>query len=119
MHSEKVPLRVGQPVVAVIPGRLLERVFVIPREAVTNLSRIRLVDPETRALASATVTPLWSDDDSLVFRNDEIPDGMLLVTTGRVFAPDGTQVEVVEDEVPVDVGEDAAGEETKQGTARK
>ena len=38
LSSENVPLRVGQPVEADIPGRILEGVFVVPREAVSDLS---------------------------------------------------------------------------------
>ena len=98
LKAGKVPLRVGQPVIADIPGRVLEGVYVIPREAVSGLNRIRLVDPETLTLGTALISPLWSDEESVVIRNPDIPDGTFLVLTRLVFAPDGGKVSVIEDE---------------------
>jgi RND family efflux transporter MFP subunit len=98
-----VPLRVGQPVVSEIPGRVLSGVFVIPREAMTGLDRIRLVDPDTLTLSSAEVEPLWADDATIVFNDSAIEDGTLLVLTRLVYAPDGGQVELIED---TDLAED-------------
>jgi RND family efflux transporter MFP subunit len=102
LQSEKVPLRVGQPVDAIIPGRILKDVFVIPREAVTSLSRIRLVDPESLKLQSVRIESLWADDDFIVFQNSTIEDGTLLVMTRLVYAPDGGTVVIVEDEIPAE-----------------
>ena len=98
LHSNKVPLRLGQPVVSEIPGRGLTDVFVIPREAITELNRIRLVDPETHTLKSAKITQLWADDESVVFRDPGVDDGTLLVLDRLVYAPDGGKVEIVDDE---------------------
>ncbi|MFP6867398.1 MAG: hypothetical protein VCA35_15755, partial [Roseibacillus sp.] len=102
LQSEKVPLRVGQPVDAIIPGRILKDVFVIPREAVTSLSRIRLVNPESLKLQSARIESLWADDDFIVFQDSTIEDGTLLVMTRLVYAPDGGTVVIVEDEIPAE-----------------
>jgi RND family efflux transporter MFP subunit len=109
VDSKKVPLRVGQPVTAEIPGRVLKDVFVIPRDAITGLNRIRLVDPETLTLGAATVTQLWADDDQLVFRDLEIEDDTLLVLTRLVYAPDGGKVVIEEDDIPADPDGAAAG----------
>lgn len=98
LQSEKSPLRIGQPVVTEIPGRIIPDVFVIPREAVTGLNRIRLVDPGELKLSSAMVTPVWSDEEFLVFQSDAIEDGTLLVLTKLVYAPDGASVVLVEEE---------------------
>jgi RND family efflux transporter MFP subunit len=111
LASAKVPLRIGQPVKADIPGRILEDVFVIPREAVTGLTRIRLVDPAELTLQSATITPIWEDEDRLVFRDESIDDGMLLVMTRLMYAPDGGKIVIMEDEIPVDPSTAAAGPE--------
>lgn len=102
LQSDKTPLRIGQPVVADIPGHLLEDVFVIPREAISNLDRIRLVDPDTMTLGSATLEPLWSDEEHVVFRDSSIPDGTLLVLNRLVFAPDGGKVEIIDESVPLE-----------------
>lgn len=93
-----VPLRVGQPVTSHIPGRLLEEVFVIPRDAVTGLNRIRLVDQETLVLGTAMIEQLWADDSQVVFRDASIEEGALLVRTRLVYAPDGGEVEIVDDD---------------------
>ena len=98
LTSDKVPLRLGQPVTSEIPGRELKDVFVIPREAISGLNRIRLVDPETLELKSAKLTQLWADDASVVFRDPDIEDGTLLVLDRLVYAPDGGKVEIVDDE---------------------
>ncbi len=110
LKSEKVPLRVGQPVIAAIPGKTLEDVFVIPREAVSQLSRIRIVDPETMKLGTTYIRPLHSDDDHIVFKSSSIEDGALLVLTRLVYAPDGGEVVVVEDELPEDTADSAQAE---------
>ena len=104
LKSEKVPLRVGQPVTAAIPGRMLEDVFVIPREAVSRLSRIRVVNPETMKLGTAYIHPLHSDDDHIVFKSSSLEDGTLLVLTRLVYAPDGGDIVVV-DNVPEEATE--------------
>lgn len=123
LSSEKMPLRIGQPVFADIPGRILEHVFVIPRAAVTGLSRIRLVDSDTLTLQSATITPIWEDEDQLVFRDDAIEDGILLVMTRLMYAPDGGKIVIMEDEALADPGTTTTGtaEHPKEaeGTARK
>ena len=111
LKSEKTPLRVGQPVTAAIPGKMLEDVFVIPREAVSRLSRIRIVNPETMKLATAYVRPLHSDDDHIVFKSSSIEDGTLLVLTRLVYAPDGGDIVVVEDEVPGQSADQKDGED--------
>lgn len=102
LQSERTPLRVGQPVSTNIPGRILKDVFVIPREAVSNLSRIRLVDPESLRLKSARIQPLLSDPDNVIFRDADIPDDALLVLTRLVYAPDGGKIVIIEDEIPAE-----------------
>ncbi len=98
LQSEQPPLRVGQPVIASIPGKTLEDVFVIPREAVSQLSRIRIVDPTTMKLDSSYIRPLHSDDDHIIFRDSSLEDGTLLVLTRLVYAPDGGGVIIIPEE---------------------
>ncbi len=93
--TDQRPLRIGQPVSSEIPGRMLEDVYVIPRDAVTGLDRIRLVDPDTLKLGTAKIQQLWAEEESVIFRDTEIPDGTLLVLTRLVYAPDGGTVELV------------------------
>lgn len=121
LKSENTPLRVGQPVSANIPGKILEDVFVIPREAVTRLSRIRVVDPESMRLGTSRIRPLWSDDDFTVFKSSSLKDGTLLVLTRLVYAPDGGEIVVIEDDLPEDAegGKSVTQTEQKLGKADK
>ena len=84
--------------------------FVIPREAVSQLSRIRIVDPATMKLRTTYIRPLHADDDHIIFKSSSLEDGTLLVLTRLVYAPDGGEVVVVEDEVPEDAAESEQAE---------
>ena len=112
LRSEHPPLRVGQPVIAAIPGKTLEDVFVIPREAVSQLSRIRIVDPTTMKLDSSYIRPLHSDDDHIIFRDSSLEDGTLLVLTRLVYAPDGGGVIIIPEENEASPDDSPSGEVT-------
>lgn len=96
LQTGRPPLRVGQPVLADIPGEVLRDVYVIPRAAVIGLSRIRIADPITLKLGTANVVPVWSDEESIVFRNAKINEGTLLIMTRLVYAPDGSPIEIID-----------------------
>lgn len=119
LQTKKTPLRIGQPVSSEIPGRTLDDVFVIPRESVSNLKRIRLVDPDNLTLKTANITKLWENNDFLVFRDEAIPDGTLLVLDRLVYAPDGGKVVVVDDEVIDDLDMGLDSEQAEGGKAEK
>ncbi len=112
LRSEHPPLRVGQPVIAAIPGKTLEDVFVIPRESVSQLSRIRIVDPTTMKLDSSYIRPLHSDDDHIIFRDSSLEDGTLLVLTRLVYAPDGGGVIIIPEENEASPDDSPSGEVT-------
>ena len=60
------------PVSAKVPGRPFEKVVVIPRKAVRQLSRITVVDRDSHIITKRMVTPLWENDTDLVV-SDEFP----------------------------------------------
>jgi RND family efflux transporter MFP subunit len=93
--SGKPPLRIGQPVRASIRGRLLENVFVLPRDSVRGVNRIYLVDRDGPKIAKTEIEPIWSTADLLVVK-DGLEAGQWLSTTRLPYAPDGAPVEVVE-----------------------
>ena len=105
LKTKKIPLRVGQPVATEIPGRILEDVFVVPRETVNGLNRLRVVDPDTLTLGTVVITPVWADESHLVFRDQELAEGTLLITTQLMYAPDGGKVVIVEDDLTAGPGE--------------
>ena len=118
LHSGHPPLRVGQPVIAAIPGKTLEDVFVIPRAAVSQLSRIRIVNPETLTLGSSYIQPLHSDDDHIIFRDPALEDGTLLVLTRLVYAPDGGRVIILPEDNEETPPEPLPGKTTAADTGK-
>lgn len=99
-ESGKAPLRIGQPVSAKVPGRPFEKVVVIPREAVRQLSRITVVDRDSHMISKRMVTPLWENDTDLIVSDESLVDGTLLATAFLVYTPDGTPVEILPDPSP-------------------
>ena len=99
-ESGKAPLRIGQPVSAKVPGRPFEKVVVIPRKAVRQLSRITVVDRDSHTITKRMVTPLWENDTDLIVSDEFLVDGTLLATAYLVYTPDGTPVEILPDPSP-------------------
>lgn len=89
------PLRIGQPVVAAIPGRILTDVFLVPREAVRELSFIYLVDKDSLTLDRRQIQPIWSDQEKLVLEDGTVADGSLLATSKLVYAANLSKVEIL------------------------
>jgi hypothetical protein len=50
-------------------------------------------------LGTAYIHPLHSDDDHIVFKSSSLEDGTLLILTRLVYAPDGGDIVVAEDNV--------------------
>ena len=84
------PLRVGQYVQAVISGRILENVFVVPRSAVREEREVLIVD-QNKQLFRRDVTVGWSDENVAAItaglNNDDV-----LVLTPLSTVTDGTPV---------------------------
>lgn len=99
-ESGKAPLRIGQPVSAKVPGRPFEKVVVIPRKAVRQLSRITVVDRDSHIITKRMVTPLWENDTDLIVSDEFLVEGTLLATAYLVYTPDGTPVEILPDPSP-------------------
>lgn len=116
-EKRKSPLRIGQPVRAVIQGKVLKNVIAIPRTAVRQLNRIYIVDEKEMLLTRYEIDPIWSDQENHVVRNDEIKDGALLATSRLVYAPNISKVEIL----PPTVEEETEGEapETTTTTSTK
>lgn len=76
-----VPLKIGMFVDAVIKGRKLEDVFVLPRSAVRVSGEVILIDKENR-IQRTPVTPIWEDRDHFVVDKTGglSPDDVLCLT---------------------------------------
>jgi multidrug efflux pump subunit AcrA (membrane-fusion protein) len=112
--SERPPLRIGQPVVATIPGRVLKDVIVLPRVGVRQIDRIILLDPNELTITSRHIEAIWSDEEHVVVRDPTIADGSLLATTHLIYAQDGSKVEILPD--PNVATKGMAGFESKDKT---
>jgi multidrug efflux pump subunit AcrA (membrane-fusion protein) len=96
-QSGHPPLRIGQPVVASMPGRVLKDVFAVPRLAVRQLDQIVLIDPNDMTIQTHQIEEIWADAEHVIVRDPAIADGALLATTHLVYAPDGSKVEILPD----------------------
>ncbi|TWU15610.1 efflux RND transporter periplasmic adaptor subunit [Allorhodopirellula heiligendammensis] len=93
--SGKPPLRIGQPVIASIQGKVLRDVIALPRAAVRELDQIVLVDRTDQTLLPLQVKTLWSDADKVIVSSSAIPQGMWLATTPMPFTPSGARIEII------------------------
>lgn len=89
------PLRIGQPVMARIPGRPLREVVVIPREAVRQLSRITIVDRESLTIRKHSISPIWENTTHVIVRDEALQNGTLLATANFNYTPDGSVIEIL------------------------
>ena len=113
LDSDQPVLRMGQPVTASIKGVLLKDVIKVPRNAVSQLNKVYVVDKEQR-LSQRTIEPLWSDAQHMIIRDPRIQNGDLLATTRLVYAPEGSPVEIIPDADQDDVVATAETKETSQ-----
>ena len=102
LTSGNPPLRVGQPVVASISGKVLKQVYTIPRTVVRQLDRILLVDPKEFVLSKRNIEPLWANEKEIIIRDDSIEPGTLLALTPMPWPPIGSKVEIKEEEPEVE-----------------
>lgn len=98
--SSGPPLRIGQPVTAAIDGIVLHDVVALPRQAVRQLNKIVLVDPNERTLAPLSIESVWSDAEHVVVKSNEVPPDMWLATTPLVYTPTGAPVEIIPEPTP-------------------
>ena len=121
-RSGEPPLRVGQPVVGYVPGRILENVVIVPRMAVRQLNRIYVVDRDTLTLEARTIDPIWSDEEHVVVRDPALASGCLLATTHLVYAPNGAKVEILpasEEKSPETAGTGPSGEGSRTAQVQR
>ena len=91
-------MRIGQPVNAKIPGKILEGVIKIPRSAVRQLRRIYIIDREKLTMHGISVEPIRETQSHIIIQDDSIIEGTLLSTTPMHWIPDGSKVEIIFEE---------------------
>ena len=96
-HSGQPPLRIGQPVVATISGKVLNDVYIIPRDVVRNLDRILLVDPKDLTLSQRNIQPIWSNETLMIIQDQTIVPGTFLALSPIPYPSIGSKVELKQD----------------------
>ena len=91
------PLRIGQPVRAILEGATIPDVFVIPRNTLYRPNEILTIHPTEFTLKRQKITPIWTDPENLVVSKNLI-EGWYLVTNRLTAAPERAKVEIVEPE---------------------
>ena len=102
INSGASPLRIGQPVSAMIPGKVLENVIRIPRKAVRRLKMIYLIDPDTFTIQGITIDPVSENENYVFIYDQSIKDGTFLATTPMSWVPEGAKVEIIKEETVLD-----------------
>lgn len=90
-RGERRPLLLGEFVQIEIEGRTLEDVFIIPREALRDGSRIWLVDTESR-LRSREIEVVWQDEEQVFVEG--LDPGLNLVVSDIPAPVEGMRVRV-------------------------
>lgn len=96
LETDHPPLRINLPVRAEIAGRVLEGVFVLPREALRGPGEIVLVNPEDSTIKRTAIEPIWEEADTVIVR-DDLPEGWQLVVSQLAYAADGSEVEIIDE----------------------
>lgn len=116
-HTDRTPLRIGQPVVASIEGITLNDVIALPRGAVRQLDQVILVDRTEQTLLPIEVEALWSDAEHVVVPASMIPKNMWLSTTALAYTPEGSKVEIIPDaKAETTIAESHSAESDKKAT---
>ena len=114
------PLRIGQPVIGMVPGRVLKDVHAIPRVAVRKLENIFLVDKNDLTLSQHTIVPIFSDEDYLIVRDPAITSDKLLAMTYLIYAPEGAKAEILPEVGAEPVAQsDEVAKPSETGAAKK
>ncbi|TWT34407.1 efflux RND transporter periplasmic adaptor subunit [Blastopirellula retiformator] len=108
------PLRIGQPVIAAVEGKVLEKVIALPRGAVRELDQIVLVNQSDLTLLPMKIEALWSDETNVIVPAAAIPESTWLATTPMTFTPKGAKIEIIPPaDTPMTVADSAAAENDK------
>lgn len=96
-ESGRPAIRIGQPVLATIEGRVLRNVIALPRGAVRELDKVVLVNQADQTLLPLSVSAVWSDADHVVVDGASLPTDAWIATTPMAFTPKGAKVEIIPD----------------------
>ncbi|MGC6426195.1 MAG: efflux RND transporter periplasmic adaptor subunit [Akkermansiaceae bacterium] len=96
-NPEAPSLKIGQPMRAILAGKIIPDVFMIPRLALRRPDEIVLIEPEELTLQKQTIVAIWSDEENLIVRDDITP-GWLLSTSRLPNVPKNAPVQIIEPE---------------------
>lgn len=113
-NSGMPSLRIGQPVIATLPGKILKDVIKIPRGAVRQLKRIYVVNKEAMTVRGINLNPIRGNEEYLIIRDESISDGDMLAISPMAYVPDGASVEIIADTNEEDLSTEAGAETDKE-----
>lgn len=95
--SDSPPLRINQPVKAVIMGHTLKDAFIIDRKHLYGADEIILIIDNK--IQRKKIDIVWSTPDSVITQDAEL-QGKIIATSRLGFATDGSPVEIITPEDP-------------------
>ncbi|QDV74682.1 efflux RND transporter periplasmic adaptor subunit [Botrimarina mediterranea] len=116
-ESGRPAIRIGQPVLASIEGRVLRDVIALPRGAVRELDKVVLVNQSDQTLLPLSVSAIWSDADHVVVASSSLPHNTWIATTPMAFTPKGAKVDIIPDAQSGTAIADAKTEDADSGVA--
>lgn len=90
-------LPVGQPITAKIEGAVIKDVYIVPKSALRGPNSIHIANLEL-ILEELEITPIWTDENSIVFRAD-LPEGYYCVTSILRINKLGRKLQLIDPEV--------------------
>lgn len=116
-ESGRPAIRIGQPVLASIEGRVLRDVIALPRNAVRELDKVVLVNQADRTLLPLSVSAIWSNAEHVVVDGASLPPNTWIATTPMTFTPKGAKVDIIP-EAPAEAAiADAKTDDADSGVA--
>ncbi len=88
------PLRIGQPVRAILKGGLIPQVFILPRQALHRPEQILLINPADSTLKRQDISPIWSDRENLII-SDHLIEGWHLITNRISTSANGAKIKII------------------------
>jgi RND family efflux transporter MFP subunit len=97
------PLKVGLFVEAEIEGMDLEDVYVVPRVALREAAYVLSLTEDNR-IRRVAVDPIWSSEETIVFREPSLSPGSRISLTQMALAIDGMQVQPIPQDAAAEGG---------------
>ncbi len=93
--SKTPPLRINQPVKAMIIGNTIKNAYIIDRKFLYGADEIILIDKDK--IQRKKIKILWTTPDAVITQDQDL-EGKTIATSRLGFATEGSTVEIIKDE---------------------